>query len=192
MTAMSNGGRFIALRDQLLRTREDWEAARGEFRWPAFEQFNWVADYFDVVAAGNDAIALRLVDDAGVDESLSFAEIAQRGAQVAAFLAGHGIGQGDRILLMLPNCLALWEVMLAAIRLGAVIIPATTLLEREDLRDRLERGRVSAVITEAGLTPRFEGLVGAPVRISTGERVAGWTPFEESLAVRASIPPATT
>jgi acetyl-CoA synthetase len=43
---------------------------------------------------------------------------------------------------MLPNCVALWETMLAAIRLGAVIIPATTLLEHEDLRDRLERGRV--------------------------------------------------
>jgi acetyl-CoA synthetase len=82
--------------------------------------------------------------------------------------------------------------MLAAIRLGAVIIPATTLLEREDLRDRLERGRVSAVITEAGLTRRFEGLAGAPLRISTGEPVAGWTPFAHSRGVRASVSPAAT
>ena len=42
IAAMTNSGRFIALRDQLLRTREDWEAAHGEFRCPEFEEFNWV------------------------------------------------------------------------------------------------------------------------------------------------------
>jgi acetyl-CoA synthetase len=189
---MTNSGRFIAVRDQLLRTREDWEAAQDKFRWPVFEQFNWVADYFDVVAAGNDAMALRLVDDAGGDESLSFRAIAQRGAQVAAFLASHGIGHGDRILLMLPNCLALWEVMLAAIRLGAVIIPATTLLEREDLRDRLERGRVRAAVTEAGLTGRFAALAGAPVRIAVGGTVSGWIPYAHSRDASRSFPASAT
>jgi len=189
---MTNSRRFIELRDQLLSAREDCELARREFRWPALDEFNWVRDYFEVIAAGNDATALRMVDDAGGDRSVSFAAMARRAAQVAAFLAARGIGRGDRILVMLPNCIALWEVMLAAIRLGAVIIPATTLLEREDLRDRLDRGRVSAVVTEAALTSRFAGLAGAPLRIATGELQQGWIPFEESLAVRASIPPAPT
>ena len=189
---MTNSGRFIALRDQLLRTREDWQAAQGEFRWPAFDRFNWVADYFDVIAAGNDTTALRLVDDAGGDESLSFADIAQRGAEVAAFLASHGVGHGDRMLVMLPSCVALWEVMLAAIRLGAVIIPATTLLERDDLRDRLERGGVRAVITEAALTGRFASLAGAPVRIATGGLVSGWIPYAHSGEAGRSFPASET
>src|SRR6516165_2388535 len=184
--------RFIALRDELLRMRGDCAGARREFRWPVFEHFNWARDYFEVIAAGNETTALRMVDDAGGDRAVSFAAMAGRAAQVAAFLAAHGIGRGDRILVMLPNCVALWEVMLAAIRLGAVIIPATTLLEREDLRDRLERGHVSAVITEAALTARFQGLPGAPVRIATGEPEEGWTPFEDSLDARASVPPAPT
>ncbi len=189
---MSNSRRFIALRDELLRAREDWQGAQCEFRWPVFEEFNWAGDYFEVIAAGNDTTALRMVDDAGGDRSVSFAAMAERAAQVAAFLTSQGIGRGDRILVMLPNCIALWEVMLAAIRLGAVIIPATTLLEREDLRDRLERGRVSAVVAEAGLTGRFSALAGAPVRIAVGEHVRGWTPFAQSLEARASVAPAAT
>src|SRR5215469_3834663 len=189
---MSNSRRFIALRDQLLAAGPDWQSAHRPLRWAPFEEFNWAGDYFEVIAAGNDATALRMVDDAGGDESVSFAAMAARAAEVATFLASQGIARGDRLLLMLPNCIALWEVMLAAIRLGAVIIPATTLLEREDLRDRLERGRVSAVITEAGLTPRFDGLAGAPVRIATGEPGRGWIPFEHSLAAPASIAPAPT
>ena len=190
---MTNSDRFIALRDGLLHTREDWQRACREFRWPQFERFNWVADYFEVIAAGNDATALRMVDDAGADRSISFATMAARAAQVAAFLAAQGVERGDRLLVMLPNCLELWEAMLAAIRLGAVIIPATTLLERADLSDRLERGHVSAVITAAGLTARFDGLAGAPVRIATGERVRGWTPFTQSRdARRAMVAPAAT
>jgi acetyl-CoA synthetase len=178
---MSNSSRFIALRDQLLRLREDLPRAQRDFRWPSFEEFNWARDYFDVIAADSRSTALRLVDDAGTDQAVSFAEMARRSRQVAAYLRAHGLGRGDRLLLMLPNCIALWETMLAAIRLGAVIIPATTLLERADLADRLERGAVTAVITDAALTGRFTGVSGAPLRIAVGAAVDGWRDYAESL-----------
>jgi acetyl-CoA synthetase len=177
---MSTSGQFIELRDQLLRLREDWAGARREFRWPEFREFNWARDYFDVIAAGNDGAALRVVDDAGGDQTLSFAELARRSMQVANFLTEHGVRRGDRVLLMLGNCVPLWETMLAAIRLGAVMIPATTLLGRDDLRDRLERGRVSAIVTEAALCERFAGLPGAPVRIALGGAGGGWVDFAAS------------
>ena len=175
---MSSSRRFIEVRDQLLRCREDWAGAQRQFRWPVLEEFNWVRDYFDVVAAGNGAPALRVVDDAGGDQSLTFSEFAQRSAQVANFLASEGLRAGDRLLIMLPNCVPLWETMLAAIRLGAVMIPATTLLEHEDLRDRLERGRVKAIVTGAGLAGRFAGLPGAPLRIAVGPSVEGWVAYD--------------
>ncbi len=175
---MSSSRRFIEVRDQLLRCREDWAGAQRQFRWPVLEEFNWVRDYFDVVAAGNGAPALRVVDDAGGDQSLTFSELAQRSAQVANFLASEGLRAGDRLLIMLPNCVALWETMLASIRLGAVMIPATTLLEHEDLRDRLERGRVKAIVTDAGLAGRFAGLPGAPLRIVVGRSVEGWVAYD--------------
>lgn len=188
-------GQFLQARDLLLRSREDWVSAQREFRWPRFSDFNWVRDYFDVIAVENPAPALRVVNDSGYDESVSFRDMARRSAQVAGFLASHGIGQGDRILIMLPNCVALWETLLAAIRLGAVIIPATTLLEREDLRDRLDRGRVKAVVTDASLSRKFEGIPGAPVRIAASSPVgAGWisyvdcataVPFEGAAPTRA-------
>jgi len=184
---MSTTGRFIEVRDQLLRCREDWMGAQREFRWPAFEEFNWVRDYFDVVAANNDTPALRVVDDAGGDQSLAFSELAQRSAQVANFFASAGLRAGDRLLIMLPNSVPLWETMLAAIRLGAVMIPATTLLERDDLRDRLERGQVKAIVTDAGLAGRFAGLPGAPLRIAVGGSVEGWVGYDRSHAAVAQF-----
>ena len=151
---MNAATRFIDARDLLLQHREDLEFAQREFRWPVLEEFNWARDYVDLVAAGNDSCALRVVDDLGNDQALSFAQIAARSHQVAAFLTSLEVGPGDRLLLMLPNCIALWEVMLAAIRAGVVIIPATTLLQEAELRDRIERGGVQVARQSAARNSR--------------------------------------
>jgi acetyl-CoA synthetase len=177
---MDESKRFLAARDFLLRLRENSSTAEREFQWPKLSRFNWVSDYFDVIAAGNKLPALRVVDDSGADQTLSFMELAQRSEQVAAFFDSLGIGRGDRILIMLPNCVPLWEAMLAAIRLGAVIVPTTTLLQDADLQDRLSRGCVKAVITATALASRFEQLRGGAVRIGVGEQTVGWIPYSNS------------
>lgn len=177
---MSATKRFIEIRDRLLELREDWAAARREFAWPVFDEFNWASDYFDVIARDNDQPALRVVDDAGDGAALSFAQLARRSSQVANWLSSLGVGHGDRILIMLGNVVALWETMLAAIRIGAVIIPATTLLEHEDLADRLARGRVTAVVTHSRLTGRFDNVGDVPLKVAVGEPAAGWTDYAMS------------
>ncbi|MFK4985619.1 AMP-binding protein, partial [Klebsiella pneumoniae] len=84
-------------------------APLADFRWPRFTEFNWVRDYFDVIARQNEAPALRVVNDEGADDCVSFREMADRSAQIAGFLAARGVEAGDRILVMLPNVVPLWE-----------------------------------------------------------------------------------
>jgi acetyl-CoA synthetase len=186
---MGNADRFIAARDLLLRHREDLGAARDAFRWPRLEEFNWALDYFDIMAIDNHQPGLRVVSLSGVEEMLTFAQLAQRSAQVANFLATQGVGPGDRLLLMLGNVVPLWETLLAAIKLGAVIIPATTLLERHELQDRLDRGQVKAVVTAASLVDRFAGLDARAVRVAVGERKQGWLSYEDSYAAPMTYQP---
>jgi acetyl-CoA synthetase len=176
-----DGGKvFVELRDRLLREGISHSQALSAFHWPAVQHFNWANDYFDRIAVDNDRPALRVVDDAGHEQVLSYATLARRSNQVANFLASHGVGPGDRVLIMLGNVVALWETMLATIKLGAVMIPATTLLQRADLEDRLVRGRVRVVVTERALTGHFDGLSGASIRISVGGAAPGWIEFESS------------
>ena len=175
---MSGSDAFLSLRERMLAAGP--AAAPPRVEWPTGMPFNWARDYFDRIAAGNGQAALRVIDDAGVDQSLSYAELSRRSRQVAHFLAGLGVGKGDRVLIMLGNVVPLWETMLATIRLGAVMIPATTLLQRADLEDRLERGQVKAVVTDCAFVGRFDGLPGAPIRIGVGGAHAGWHAFEDS------------
>ena len=155
---MDGGKAFIELRDRLLGEGVSQAQVMPALDWPAPRHFNWALDYFDRIAMGNEGAALRVVDDAGRDVCLSFAELSCRSNQAANFLAAQGVGSKDRVLIMLGNVVALWEVMLAVIKLGAVMIPATTLLQRADLEDRLTRGRVRAVVTDRALTGKFAGL----------------------------------
>ena len=165
---------FRAARDLLLRHRTDYDAARREFTWPELGEFNWALDWFDVIAAEHpDRPALRILADDGFDVSLSYAELATRSAQVANWLRGLGVRRGDRVLLMLGNVPPLWEVILAAMKLGAVIIPASTLLQTADLVDRIARGQVRHVITDTSQLGKFGGIAGDWTRIAVDSSAGG-------------------
>src|SRR6266542_693069 len=132
---------FREARDLLLRRRTDYAAARREFGWPELRQFNWALDWFDALAAEHpDRLALWIVTEDGADVRLSYAAMRTRSDQVANWLRGLGVRRGDHVLLMLGNQVPLWEVILAAMKLGALIIPATPLL-RPDGQVRGPGGR---------------------------------------------------
>src|ERR1700722_18901968 len=189
---MSVEKQYMDARDALLDRRTDLGAALRDFRWPRIEYFNWALDYFDLIANGNAQPALRVVDDFSGDQTLTFSAISTRSSQVAHFLADQGVGRGDRILIMLGNVAPLWEAMLASMKLGAVIIPATTMLERDELRDRMERGNVKAILTHASLTNKFSAIRSGPVRVAVGEGVSpGWLDYELSRAADAHFHPRT-
>ena len=174
------GAAFTAARDFLLAHRSDYPTAVRDFRWPELSQFNWALDHFDPVARGNDAPALWIVGEDGSEHRRSFRQMSERSSQVANHLRSLGVRRGDRILLMLGNELALWETMLAAMKLGAVVIPATGLLTADDLRDRIERGRVRHVVAASAHAAKFADVAGDYTRICVGTRVPGWTSHDDA------------
>jgi acetyl-CoA synthetase len=178
----NNAAPFIAARDFLLRHREDYATAYRDFAWPKLDRFNWALDYFDAMARDNATPALWLVDEDSGETKLSFAELSARSNRIANYLRRLGVRRGDRILLMLGNVAPLWECMLAAMKLGAVIIPATTLLARNDLLDRFARGRVRHVIAGTDAAAKFADLPGDYSRIVIGKDVPGWAAYQDGYA----------
>ncbi|MGW1797840.1 AMP-binding protein [Streptomyces sp. NPDC001984] len=180
---------FRTARDFLLEHREDYATACEGFSWPRPEQFNWALDWFDVIADGNDRTALHIVEEDGTETRLSFAELSDRSDRVANWLRERGVGAEDRILVMLGNQAELWETMLAAMKLRAVVIPATPLLGPADLRDRVERGRVRHVLVSAADTGKFDEVPGDYTRIAVGGALKGWQAYEDAYAASAEFTP---
>ncbi|MDT0416673.1 AMP-binding protein [Streptomyces sp. DSM 41982] len=180
---------FRAARDFLLRHSEDYAAAHAGFAWPRPELFNWALDWFDRIAEGNERTALHIVEEDGSRLELSFAELSLRSARAANWLRGLGVAPGDRVLLMLGNQAELWELMLAAMKLRAVVIPATTLLGPLDLRDRVERGEVRHVVARSTDLEKFAQVPGDWTRVAVGAPVPGWHDYAEAAAASAAFVP---
>src|SRR5579884_3180983 len=143
---MSDVEEFRRARDLLFELRTDADAARSKFQWPRLTQFNWALDHFDAVARSSpERLALHIVSDEG-QERVSYAELSESSNRVANWLRDLGVRRGDPILLMLGNRRELWETTLAAMKLGAVLIPSTTLLSPADAADRISRGGVRHVV----------------------------------------------
>jgi acetyl-CoA synthetase len=175
-------GEFRAARDFLLAHREDYATAVDGFRWPRPEHFNFAIDWFDGVLAAEtpDQPALRIIEADGRDASYTFADLSRRSDEVAAWLRSEGVRRGMRLLVLLGNQVELWETTLAAMKIGAVLIPATTLLAPADLRDRIDRGHVDAVIARSEIAPRFAEVHGSYLRIAVGEPVVGWLRYSDA------------
>src|SRR5487761_1363733 len=179
---------FQEARAFLLRHRTDYDKAVANFRWPDPVPFNWALDWFDAELArdaeSRDRPALWIVDAGSNRETkLSFAALSRRSNQVANFLRAQGLKRGDHLLLLLGNVVPLWETMLAAMKLGVVVIPATTLLTPDELRDRLDRGRARIVVTTQDQVAKFASLGGKNlVRIVVGASAKpdGWLAFEQA------------
>lgn len=181
--------RFVQARDFLQRHRLDYDTAYRDFERPELDRFNWALDFFDHQARDNHAPALWVVEEDGSERRISFADMAARSSQVAEYLRNLGVRRGERVLLMLPNRVELWEIMLAGIKLGAVLVPTTMALAGDDLADRLERGQVRHVIAQGSEAGKFEALAGNYTRIAVGGGPEGWHDYEDSHDVASVFVP---
>jgi acetyl-CoA synthetase len=190
---MTASERFLAARDFLLQHRMDYERAYSEFVWPELDDFNWALDYFDTMARGNDAPALWIVGNGAHSMKLTFAQMSERSSRIAKFLRGAGVKRGDRIFLMLPNRVELWDAMLAAIKLGAVLLPAATQLTASDVRERVQAAKPGFAIADAAEHAKFEGLDASLVKIAVGAKSAGrpegWLDFDDGYATPPEFVP---
>jgi acetyl-CoA synthetase len=198
---------FRSARDFLLAHRDDYATAYAGFQWPRLDRFNWALDWFDQIAAGDrrNQTALWVAYEDGHSDKLTFAELSERSNRFANYYQNLGVRRGDRVLLMLGNIPPLWETMLAMMKLGAVIIPATTLLTANDVADRIARGRVRHIVCAAELAPKIDAACGNCTRIAIppqsaqnqrgpgapaiGGKVPGWQEYERGYASPAAFQP---
>ncbi|MEZ5372932.1 MAG: AMP-binding protein [Microthrixaceae bacterium] len=150
------------------------------FRWEVPSTFNFSADVVDRWADDPTRQALITVDSDRTEARYTYAEIADAAARLANLLAANGLGQGDRIVVMLPR-IAEWQIaMVAATRMGAVPIPCITMLTRSDLAYRVEHSGAVGVICPAEESAKFDGLDSLHLRVAVGDAPEGWVSFSDS------------
>src|SRR3989442_12156430 len=184
--------KFEAARDFLLNHARDYEKAYRDFRWPELYMFNWALEWFDHVASGprSRQTALWGIDESGNDTKRTFSELSERSSQVANYFHTLGVRRGDRMLLMLGNIPALWEIILGAMKVGVVISPTTTLLTGNELEERIRRGAIRHIVADSEYAGRFAAESAECTRIAVGGSVPGWHFYYESQVSATRFEPA--
>ncbi len=143
------------------------------------ENFNFGYDVVDEIARTEpDKKALVWCNTEGAEKTLTFREIADLSNRAANVFRSHGIGRGDRVMLMLKRHYEYWYVTIALHKLGAIMVPVTHMLTPEDVRHRLNSGRIKAVVSAA------EG--GIPEKLKEAAEGCGYP--EVFFTVQADVP----
>ena len=184
---------FREARDLLLEMHDDYHGACAAFVWPRPERFNWALDWFDAELAGSEhggKIALKVIGERV--ETRTFADLCLESARLANGLRALGAKRGDRLLMMLGVVPELWATMLAAMKLGLVLIPAMPTLGPADIADRLERGQAKYLIAHGADAEKFAAMGEGVQRVAVGPVLAGWRRYATLLGSEFFTPDAPT
>mgnify|MGYP001090431555 CR=1 FL=1 len=180
---MSAVKEFLRARDFLLNAKTYQEAKAG-FAWPQPSRFNWALDYFDGLAERCTNPALVHVDDSGESRLITFQVLKERSAKVANLFRSMELTVGDRVMFMMGNCVELFESFLGAIKAGCVIVPASTLLTSEDIRDRIVRGKIRCIVADKEFAEKVDAGVSLSgtfaSKVSIGGAQQGWVDYAEA------------
>ncbi|WP_019633407.1 acyl-CoA synthetase [Actinomadura atramentaria] len=170
---------FRAARDLLLDLRTDHTAANAAFTWPAPGSFNWATDWFDALAREQPyRTALIVAEPDGTARTRTFGELARGSDARAGWLQEIGVGKGDVVMTVLDNRPELWELMLAAMKTGAVLAPCGTDLPAPSVADRARRARVRLLVAAAPDAARLAEVPAADRALLDGDR-PGWRTLRE-------------
>lgn len=132
-------------------------------------EFNWALDYFDDIPG--DRPALGIVSDRKDFEYFTFGDLKERSNRVANYLRALGLVRGDRLIILVGNVVELWESVLGAMKLGVVLVPCSTLLNRAEIQERIERTQAKGIVAEVALIEKCPPNALPSIRIAVGDGV---------------------
>ena len=134
----------------MLERRDSYKALYRDFRWRIPERFNIGTAVSDAWAVREpDRVALLEYRIDGAPATLTYRDLAERSNALANAMKARGIGRGDRVALLLPQCFETAIAHVAIYKLGAIALPLALLFGVEALEYRLQTAGARAVITNA-------------------------------------------
>ncbi|MFA5449054.1 MAG: AMP-binding protein, partial [Clostridia bacterium] len=153
------------------------------------DNFNFAYDVVDAIAKKSPNKTAMLWVSAEKEEKLfTFSDIKEQSDKCANFFTSLGIKKGDRVMLVLKRYHQFWTAVLALHKIGAVAVPATHLLAKNDFEYRFNAAGISAVVitSDGNATSECELAIASSATVKTkiicGAPRKGWLDFDSGVA----------
>lgn len=126
--------------------------------------------------------AIIWVDENNQRREITYGALLHNVNKVGNVLLSSGLQRGDKILIIMPRLIETYEVYLAALKTGIIIIPSSEMLKASDLEYRINHGEVSGVVAyheftdEVSNVSKFDELK----KFVVGKPVNGWEFLDEA------------
>ena len=135
---------------QFIRTQENENGVLEKIDFVNEDKFNFAFDIVDAIAKKSpDKLAMIHLDKHKNEHRFTYNDIKRASAQSANYFKALGIRKGDRVMLVLKRHYQFWYAILGLAKLGAIAIPATSLLQEHDYDYRFQAAGVSAILCTA-------------------------------------------
>ncbi len=132
----------------MLTYGQSYDEVYKAFRWEVPEFYNIGVDICDKWAAHKKRLALIYLDENGQVVRYTFRDLKRYSNRLANGFKAAGIGRGDRIGILLPQCPETAISHIAAYKVGAIAIPLFTLFGTDALAYRLSNSQAKALVTD--------------------------------------------
>ena len=124
------------------------------FRWEVPERYNIAADVIDK----HDPAGLAMLweDWQGNERRLTFGDMQTLTNRTANALRGAGVGEGDRVAVMLPPIPEAAATFLATYKIGAILLSLSILYGDDSILHRLRDCGAKVIVTDAANSDRIE------------------------------------
>jgi long-chain acyl-CoA synthetase len=107
--------------------------------------------------------------DASTGRELTYAQFHDQACSVAAYLQARGVGRGDRVATVVPNCTELAILYFACLYCGATIVPVNSNLSLSEAQYILANAKPKCTVASSSAIQRLAGALQEPVALSTAQ-----------------------
>ncbi|WP_163529190.1 acyl-CoA synthetase MbcS [Halobacillus ihumii] len=118
------------------------------------EQYNIVME-MEKYAKDSDRKALLWLNETGDREEITYDGLIKNANKIGNAFLEAGLKKGDKVLVMIPRLISAYQVYVAALKVGIVVIPSSEMLRSKDLTYRISHGEVTAVVSHHAFTDQF-------------------------------------
>ncbi|MGM0903361.1 MAG: acyl-CoA synthetase MbcS [Bacillota bacterium] len=146
------------------------------------QKYNLISE-FERFAAQDGKPALYWENEDGNKNHITYKELIKKANKIGNVFKASGLTKGDVVLVVIPRLIEAYQVYIAALKMGLVVIPSSEMLRTKDFQYRITHGDVKAVISYYPFVQQFSGIaeVDNLLKFSVGEQERGWIYLDNEL-----------
>jgi len=137
----------------------DYEEAVSSFEWDVPAEYNLPEVIESHADAFGDRVALRLRSESGVEAERTYDELRRDANRFAEALADLGVGEGDRVMHLVPRHPDVFAIQLGVLKRGALLVPCSSMLKPKDVAFRANDCEAGTIVADADLTDMVDPAV---------------------------------